>query len=199
MTPWDHHPALMRDRLVTIGQLIRTGRNRALDRFDPSIGCTAWNVGCDAFSFQRHQIVAASADYDWLEILDPGMQFVFTIGGIPVRFYRGEPDEPSERTLKQSFSELRQASLFSAEELIKLTAEPIYRFAVETDIDGSLAAVTFVVLDGETPVLSWPVPLDEPVTKVSPLWVPGGEGVDLPPPTVGIPSEQKDKKDGTGE
>src|SRR5258708_6165736 len=131
MRPWEHHAALTSERLITVAQLIQTGRNQALDRFDPSIGCTTWNLGCDAFAFQRHQIIEASVTIDWLEILDPGMQFVFTIGGLPIRFYRGEPDDPSERTLKQSFSELQQLSLFSAETLVKLTAEPIYRFAVE--------------------------------------------------------------------
>src|SRR5882724_9150369 len=120
MTPWEHHVALSRDRLIALAQLIRIGRNQALDRFDPSIGCTTWNLGCDAFSFQRHRIIEASEVIDWLEILDPGMQFVFSVGGVPVRFYRGEPDDPSERTLKQSFSELQQLSLFSAETLVKL-------------------------------------------------------------------------------
>ncbi len=196
MTPWEHHPALTRERLVTVAQLIKQGRNTALNRFDPSIGCTGWNVGCDAFSFQRHQIIEASTHIDWLEVLDPSMQFVFSIGNIPVRFYRGEPDEPNDRTLKQTFSELRQLSLFSGEELIKIST-PVYRFAVETDFDGSLTAITFVVLAGEQPVLTWPVPLDEPVTKVSPLWIEGSDGVDLPPAVVGIPS--KKKKDGTAD
>jgi hypothetical protein len=198
MTPWEHHTALTRDRLITLAQLIRAGRNQALDRFDPSIGCTSWNLGCDAFSFQRHQIIEASEVTDWLEILDPGMQFVFSVGGVPIRFYRGEPDDPSERTLKQSFSELQQLSLFGVDELVKLTAEPIYRFAVETDIDGSLTAITFVVLAGETPVLTWQIPLDEPVSKVSPLWVEGSEGVNLPAPSVGVSAKAK-KKDGTSE
>jgi len=197
MTPWEHHPALTRDRLITIGKLIERGRNDALDRFDPSLGCTGWNVGCDAFSFQKHQIETASADIDWLDILDPSMQFVFAIGGVPVRFYRGEPDEPNARTLKQSFSELHQASLFGPEELIRLAPEPLYRFAIETDLDGSITAITFVVLDGDAPALTWRVPLDEPVTKVSPLWVAGSDGVDLPAPSIGIAA--KKKKDGTTE
>ena len=125
------------------------------------------------------------------------MQFVFAIGGVPVRFYRGEPDEPNARTLKQSYSELHQASLFGPEELIQLAPEPLYRFAIETDLDGSITAITFVVLDGDAPALTWRVPLDERVTKVSPLWVAGSDGVDLPAPAVGIAA--KKKKDGTTE
>ena len=84
---------------------------------------------------------------------------------------------------------------------MKLTAEPLYRFAIETDtIDGAITAITFVVLAGDTPVLTWKVPLDEPVTKVSPLWVEGSEGVELPAPSVEIAArKKKKKKDGTTE
>jgi hypothetical protein len=35
------------------------------------------------------------------------------------------------------------------------------------------------------------------VTKVSPLWVEGSEGVELPAPSVGVPI--KKKKDGTSD
>ncbi len=197
MTPWEHHPALSRDRLIAIAQLIQRGRNLALDRFDPTVGCMGWTLGCEAFAFQRHQIVQAATRVDWLAILDPTMEFVFSIGGVPARFYRGEPNDPNARTLKQTFSELEQLSLFSADELIRLTSTPLYRFAVETDLDGSTAAITFVILSGEVPMLSWSIPLDEPVTKISPLWIEGSEGVELPAPSIGIPS--KIKKDGTSD
>src|SRR3546814_763765 len=197
MTPWEHPPALTRDRLITIAQLIQRGRNLALDRFDPNVGCTGWTLGCEAFAFQRHQIIEAAADIDWLEILDPTMQFVFRIGDVPARFYRGEPEEPNTRTLNQTCSELQQLSLFGADELVKLTPEPLYRFAVETDLDCSTAAITFVILGGETPVLTWSIPLDEPVTKVSPLWGEGSEGVELPAPSVGV--HIRKKKDGTSD
>jgi hypothetical protein len=197
MTPWEHHAALTRDRLITIGKLIERGRNHALDRLNPDVGCTPWTVGCEAFAFQKFEIEQSALEMDWLDILDPSMQFIFSIGGVPVRFYRGEPDEPTTRTLKQSFSELKQLSLFATDELVKLTTEPAYRFAIETDVDGALTAITFVVLAGETPVLTWHVPLDEPVTKVSPLWVEGSEGVELPAPAIGIAARKK--KDGTTE
>jgi hypothetical protein len=193
MNPWDHHPALTRDRLIVIGQLIQRGRNEALDRFNPVVGCTGWTVGCEAFAFQKHQIIEAAMLFDWLDILDPSMQFVFCIGGVPARFYRGEPEDPTARTLKQSFPELSQLSLFSEEELKKLGTHLLYRFAVETDIDGSLTAVSFVVLSGEAPILTWQIPLDEAVTKISPLWVEGTEGVELPAPVVSLPSRDAGK------
>lgn len=196
MTPWEHHPALAADRLVTIGELIQKGRNNALERYMPGIGCTPWSVGCEAFGFQKFEISQAAPDLDWLEIINPTMQFVFSIGGVPVRFYKGAPDDPTVRTLKQSFAELQQQSLFGAEELIHLTAEPLYRFAVETDEDGAVLAISFVVLSGEFPVLVWPVPLDGSVTKLSPTWTPPADGVDLPPPAVSVSGAKKEDKKG---
>lgn len=198
MYPWELNVGLTADRLITIAGLIQSGRNKALDRFDASIGCTGWTVGCEAFAFQRHEIIQAAAEIEWLEVLHPSMQFVFSISGVPVRFYRGEPDDPSSRTLKQTFPEFAQLSLFSPEEMAKLGTGRVYRFAVETDFDGSLTAVTFVVLDGELPVLAWPIPLDGAVTKVAPLWGERSEGVELPPPAVGIPAAKYDNEDAAG-
>jgi hypothetical protein len=193
MTPWEHHPALTRDRLVAIAKCIQKGRNSALDRYDPAVGCDPWTVGCEAFAFQKHEIIDASLHFEWLEILNPSMEFVFSIGGVPVRFYRGEANEPHERTLRQTHAELLQMPLFSSEELVRLTDEPLYRFAVETDIDGSVAQVSFIVLDGAAPVLNWVIPLDAPFGKVTPLRPEEPDGVELPPPSVGKP--KKDEKE----
>lgn len=197
MTPWDHHPDLRQDRLVEIGRLIQQGRNDALDRQDSHVGSNPWTVGCEAFAFGTHQISEAALLHDWLEILQPGMQFVFSIGEVPVRFYKGAPDEPNKRTLRQSYSELLQLNLFGIEDAA--SSELLYRFAVETDFDGTVVAISFVVLNGEAPVLTWNVPLDEPVIRIATLDIPEAQGVDLPKPKVIAPGMDQDKKDGTDE
>src|SRR3546814_10501931 len=58
------------------------------------------------------------------------MQFVFSIGDVPARFYRGEPDEPNTRTLKQTFSELQQLSLRSEEHTSELQSLMRISYAV---------------------------------------------------------------------
>jgi len=199
MTPWEHHPALTSERLCAIGELIRRGRNSALDRFDPAVGCSPWSLGCEAFEFQRHEISQAAEVLPWLQVLNPTMQFVFSVDGVPVRFYKGAPDEPTTRTLKQTFVELQQQTLFGPEELVPLTAEPLYRFAVETDDEGAVLAISFVVLAGELPVLVWQVPLEDAVARMSPMWTAPAEGVDLPPPVVSISAtKDADKKEAGG-
>ena len=197
MTPWEHHPALSSDRLIAIAERMQAGRNNALDRYDPTVGCTPWTLGCEAFAFQMHEISQATEVFDWLEVLDPSMQFVFSIGSVPVRFYRGAPDEPTKRTLKQTFPEFQQLGLFTAEELIHLAREPLYRFAVETDLDGSVTTISFVVLEGDLPILIWEVPLTEAVTRISPTWTLPDEGVELPAPVVTVGDDKKDDKSGT--
>ena len=56
MNPWDHDPALSEDRLIEVGRHITVGRYHALDRYDHTVGCDAWTVGCEAFKFQCFQI-----------------------------------------------------------------------------------------------------------------------------------------------
>ena len=75
--------------------------------------------------------------------------------------------------------------------------ELLYRIAVETDFDGQVAAISFVILDGESPILTWSIPLDEPVTRIAAVDIPDAEGVELSKPRVIVPGVDQDKKDGT--
>ena len=185
--PWDIHPDLSQERLVSVGQLLRLARNDALDRFDPNIGDDSWTLGCCAFQYGRHRIseAALSGRFSWLAVQDDSKHFVFRIGAIPVRFYRGAADEPTARTLQQSFPELRQLSLGFPEESVERNFA--YRFAIETDTDGMILSISFVALLGDSPVLRWDIPLD---AEIRPIHSIGGilaEGVELNAPTVRIP------------
>lgn len=190
--PWKYHTDLTRERLMKVAALIVAGRNAALERFSPSVGSNGWTLGCEAFQFGRFRISAAAGSdgYEWLFIVDPSMQFVFKIGEVPVRFYKGAPDEPSERTLRQSFSELKQLSLSFPK--VSKGSELAYRFAVETDFEGEVINIAFVGLHGEIPVLVWNVPLDE--SRGTLVTIPQSlpEGDDLPKPTVRVPGADKE-------
>jgi hypothetical protein len=187
--PWDFHPHLTSDRLIAVADLIANGRNDALDRHDPSIGGDAWTLGCNAFAYSRYRLIEAieAGSYPWLSALDRSMQFVFKIGEVPVRFYRGAADDPNDRTLRQSFPELQQLQLgfnSSAE-----GRDLAYRFAVETDLDASISRIIFVGLRGETAALYWEVPLMSSPAVMYPVGTVPPEGVDLPPPEVKVPGK----------
>lgn len=195
--PWDFHPDLTEDRLVEVAKLIVDGRNAAIELQVESEGDNGWTLGCRAFQFARHRILTASADgsIPYLGIIDSTLHLVFTIGQIPVRIYRGDAEDPTERTLRQSNSELDQLG-FSFDDLDE-SGDLAYRFAVETDFDGSVISVHFVGLRGKTAELNWLVPLDEDDGLVGGVGVPAEDEVDLPAPSVSIPAHKKST--GTGD
>lgn len=190
-TPWDLHHDLTRDRLVAVAQLLRQGRNDALDRYDPGVGDDSWTLGCRAFQFARFRIIEAftEAKYPWLSVHDMSRQFVFKIGNVPVRFYHGGADDPTTRTLRQSYPELRQLTLtFPEESEARYCA---YRFAVETDVEGFITTIKFVALLGEVPLMTWDIPLDAIVMPLHAVDGTRAQGVELPPPTVRVPGADK--------
>jgi len=181
--PWDYHPDLTEERLVAIAKLIADGRQTAVELFDEEAGDNGWTLGCRAFQFGRIRILRAvdKETYPWLDVIDRTFQLIFTIGEVPVRIYRGEAEEPTNRTQRQSLNELRQLS-FSFDECEE-GRELAYRFAVETDIDGSVLAIKFVGLRGESAVLNWDVPID---LEAGAVGRPATESVELEAPAVAM-------------
>jgi hypothetical protein len=168
--PWDFHPALTEDRLRICARLLAHARRDALAMASYELGDDPWSVGCRAFAFGRHRLerAARSGDYPWLEVLDDSAHFVFVIGthgnGVPVRFYRGAADEPTERTLRRQEMEVQQLSLALGEAAAEDLA---FRLAIETGEGGRVERVVFLALRGEDRVeCFWPVPL-EPLVEVA--------------------------------
>lgn len=180
--PWSYHPALTEDRLVLAARLLVRGRNDALARAEPEAGDDAWSVGCRAYSFSRHQLnlAAGSGRHPWLRVLDASQHFVFLIDGIPVRFYRGPADGPSERTLTQQEREAAQMSMAFGPDGDHDGL--LFRLAVETRPDGRVDRVVFLALRGEVADCAWPVPLDlaEPLPAVTPFRSRGAQLAFLP-------------------
>ncbi|MEJ1968480.1 MAG: hypothetical protein WDN03_07600 [Rhizomicrobium sp.] len=117
--------------------------------------------------------------FPWLSLVDPSKQFIFKIGGVPMRFYRGAAEEPSARTLQQSYPELSQLSLFPKEAEARDYA---HRLAVETDIEGAVTAIKYVALSDEGPEFYWDIPLSGSVAAIRPIGEKPAEGVELPAP-----------------
>ena len=160
--PWDLHPALTEERLAAAARLLIRGRADALAHADPWMGDDAWSIGCRAYAFSKHQLARAAEGgrYPWLGILDETHHFVFLVDGVPVRFFRGDADDPGKRTLRQQESEAEQLALAlggdGAEGLM-------FRLAVETGDRGEVKRVVFLALRGEEGRVEcfWPVPLGD--------------------------------------
>jgi len=192
--PWEYHKDLTEERLVAVGQMVLEARRLAVELFDSDIGDDGWTLGCRASQFARYRILTAfdGQRFPWLTVIDRSRRLIFTIGEVPVRIYRGEAEEPTARTLHQSLSELDQLG-FSFDERDE-GHDLAYRFAVETDVDGSALAVKFVGLRGETAVLNWNVPLGLDAFTGG-IGMPATESVELDAPSVGV----RDRKTKTGE
>jgi hypothetical protein len=193
--PWDYHSDLTKERLVAIATLLRDARHDALDRYDSDKGCNGWTLGCEAFAFgcARLKAAAGGPGFEWLTIQDPTMRFMFTVGDVIARFYHGAADEPNSRTLKVSYSELRQGVLdFGGTP----AGELVFRFAIETDGLGEVTVISFTGLLGNTPEFVYEIPLDPATPALAPFSLPKAEGVELPKPVVRKPGD--DKKTGEG-
>lgn len=194
--PWEYHGDLTEDRIVAVARMIVDGRQAAVELFDEENGDNGWTLGCRAFQFGRARILRAvdEGTHDWLGVIDRSLQLIFTIGEIPLRIYRGEADEPTDRTMRQSLPELRQLGFSFGES--DEGRELAYRFAIETDVDGSVVSVKFVGLRGETALLNWDVPLESrPIGGA--VGRPASESVELAAPAVGV-RDREDKTE-TGE
>lgn len=193
--PWEYHPDLTAERLGVIAQLIRQGRNDALDRHNEDIGDDAWLLGCSAYQFGRFRILNAmdGGEYLWLNVIDRSLQFIFQVGQIPVRFYKGEADDPNERTRRRTYAEFDQLALLFGQDD---DANLLYRFAVETDFDGAISAIKFVGLRGEVPAFCWEVPNDNLGISVLPITELPSEGVELPAPVVRLPQDDQEREGG---
>ncbi|MBV8092105.1 MAG: hypothetical protein JOY71_06310 [Acetobacteraceae bacterium] len=161
--PWDFHRALQPERLRVCARLIANARRDAVALARSELGDDAWSVGCRAYAFARQRLkrVAEAGTHPWLRVLDESHHFVFLIEQVPIRFYRGQADDPTTRTLRRQEEEARQLALALGDSGV---AEGlVFRFAVETnEAKGGVARVVFLALRGEEgqAECAWPVPLE---------------------------------------
>jgi hypothetical protein len=145
--PWKVYSPLTQQRLSIVGNLLREARHGTVELYDPLNGDTPWSHGCRAYVRQIHAIREGAKRYTWLTILpdEEALRFTFAIGGIPIRFYRGAPDEAPERYLQKTFAEIRQLQLVLIEGL--RIPSKVLRMSIETDAEGEVAEINVVELD----------------------------------------------------
>ena len=194
MRPWEYHPELIEDRLVKVAQLLALGRGVAVDRFDPTIGDDNWTLGVCAYNYGCFQIeqAAGKPGFEWLGVIDASKHFQFSIGGVPMRFWRGDPAEPTTKISVATPLEQLLLDLEPGEP----TAGVLFRIGVTTDIDGALLTASFVALRNDEPETVWRLPLAEADPLIVPLDDERPEGRELPPPSVGDHRDDEDEQGG---
>lgn len=205
--PWEVHPDLTQDRLEFLARIIRSVRADALEAHEPDKGDTAWGLGSRAHERTLFAIANAGAGIasDWLRVIEPGLHFVFAIGAVPIRFYRGEADHPPSRSLRRNYPEIQaaQTSMFAfpgfASSATAAAHGYVWRLAIETDVEGMVDRVVLVEVAED---LSTRNPYEIPNTGVgyvAPTAPTRREGKELPPPPVALKSKKNKKADDHGE
>jgi len=184
--PTDIHPALSEERIHKVARVLQEARETALAVFEPGRGDTPWSLGCVSYSRSCFLLArAAEGEYsDWLSIVeDAGLHFVFAIGGVPLRFYKGEPEHPKSNSLRRNLPEVRaQQQAFQFMEHSD-SADKVLRLALETNEAGAVETVSLVELDDlGRPLNSFSLHLDKaPLLTFTPKH---RQAVSLPPPVV---------------
>ena len=190
--PWEFTDALLIERLQRIAHILRETRLHTVTAYDPKVGDGPWSTGCLVYERSINRIGQASRNLPWLEVLSDSLEFVFAIGGVPIRFYRGDGDNPSNKQLACCHTEIQQLSLIDQQ----ANGDLIWRLAVETDAAGFTTKIVLVGFEFENVgardksiVCYYEIPesLDN-VSLFPDRPAPRGEGVDLPAATPSLPT-----------
>lgn len=187
MSPSDIHPHLQWDRLKTIAQLLVEVRQNTVELFDPSAGDGAWSLGCRVYERSCNGLRALADEFPWFDVLSKpeSLAFLFNVGDVPCRFYRGDSELPGSRMSRRRADELGQLQM--AFPWPHQHINFLWRFVVETDEDSAAlrVALTQVNMAGETE-RDWTVWERGEAGGLAPVVDLPPPVVDLPPPTVGI-------------
>ena len=133
---------------------------------------------------------------DWLTINPElkALQFSFSVGSVPLRYYKGDPDDPPSRYLTHSEGELQHIQLcFDFEGLP--SANTILRLAVDVDATRQASSVSLVEIDEFKEVIGkYRIPFDAQTTRLRPMQTPP---VNMPP-IVAEPQERNQRREDQG-
>ena len=198
LLPWEIHSSLTEDRLTVIGRLVWAARKSAARDAKWHEGDCLWDIGCKAYVRTRYSIAMGSQDIDWLSLASssPHDGFMFRIGGVPIRFYRGDP----EATPPGKYAHARPVELLNLQAAFALSDTPTpdacFRLVVRTDPKGFPLSVTLVQVNTVGEIQNpWRIPVDLR-TSVRHIARTREEPVELPPPPVGDEiAARKDRND----
>jgi hypothetical protein len=94
--PWLKYPDLKQERLVILANEIRRVRSECVEIHAPEDGDGDWSLGCRVYQRTFFAIKKLATTVDWLTINPElqALQFSFSVGVIPLRYYKGDPDDP---------------------------------------------------------------------------------------------------------
>lgn len=147
--PWLKYPTLTAGRLSRVATLIRDVRKQCVDLHEPERGDGPWSLGCRVYERTFFAITElAKTESAWLGINREfhALQFSFNIGPVPMRFYRGDPEDPPTRHLEHTDGELFHLQ-YCIQYDDRPTVDSLLRMVVEVDSTRQAAAVFLIEID----------------------------------------------------
>jgi hypothetical protein len=158
MQPWEAHPDLTPARLMYISRMFSREWRRSKRSHRPRLGDRAWGFGAKINERLRHALALASHQNTWLRLVIRDLHFVFAVGEVPVRFYRGRSRIAKENFMRRRRAELSQQQL-AFPEAMGGPLECLYRFVIEGDVDGPAPEIYLVQINAKSGVITeaWPI------------------------------------------
>lgn len=143
--PTTKYPSLTDERLSLIAEALQQVRNTALSLYDPLNGDGPWGLGTRVYERSCFRLKQLSQQHSWLTVIEeePKPRFTFAIEGLPLRFYKGSPEDPPLNYLVTTYGELLQRQLFPDFRPL----DKILRIAIETNLEGRVSRAKLVELD----------------------------------------------------
>lgn len=202
--PSEITPAFTTDRLQVIADAITRVRRDALEIHQPEKGDNAWTFGCICYArtCAALGVLEASKEHDWLRVDAKGLACTILIEGEPLKFYKGDAEHPSDRSLRRGLEQaiLQGKLAFLKDEQAAETEGWFWLMAIETHEDGSVARIAVLQTNRAGEVRdTWFIPLEDGVVVATSATKREREGVELPPPVVGLKSVKSETSDDDGD
>jgi hypothetical protein len=193
--PWEVASELTEVRLRLIAAVFDRVRKEVAELHEPEKGDGNWGFGCRAYErtcFALSRMAKEDEYKEWLSVDVGGLVCTLRVAGIPIKFYRGDPADPSPRALRGAVNaalhDVRsgQASMFSMFERGDMPETTLFwLLAIDTHPDLTVSRVViFQANEYGSARNEWEIPLDETVSAVASVNAFRPEGVDLAPPVV---------------
>jgi len=198
--PWMKYPPLTRQRLSALAGVMREVREKAVPLHDPHAGDNPWSLGCRIYARTCFALREFSAKHDWLAILpeNEALRFTFSIGRVPLKFYRGDVGDAPGHCKVLSDAEALAKQLLLDLEGIEVGDRLLRLVVAGKDVEGQAVSVILTELDkGGKLTGKYLIPFDADEGTALSMLAPG---IDPGPPSVqplpqaGGASEQQDKR-----
>lgn len=171
--PADLYPAFRWERLIALGELAWEARTYVSTHAVPAD--SVCGIGLRGWEHTKHAIIKAAAKEhaDWLSVTDSGAKFRFKADMMPIRFCRGDHDEPLPK--KYAFADpVEQEQIELAFGAVNHpTTEGFFRLLIDADKQGTPLGIYLVLanLDGGVRI-SWRIPRASAQSGATPIVIP---------------------------